>query len=113
MNTRQPQIERVAFTEAEVEHLAPILERYETAQREFQSAQRDIDAVIKLYRAQHKAEMTDGPEWQVARDCFLRQLPPAQFATMQGPDDELRSGQPDEVNGSVEEEVSQLLGTDA
>lgn len=89
MNGRQPQVERVPLTEAEVEHLAPIMDRWEAAQRDFQMAQRDAIAAAKLYRAQHKAELGDGAEWQLDRDAFVRQLPPAVAIPQNGNDLEM------------------------
>ena len=85
MNGRQPQLERVPLTEAEIEHLAPIADRFEQAQREWVQAQRDIAAVVKLYRAQHKHELGEGgPEWNLDRDALVRQMPPAQVMQVNG-----------------------------
>jgi hypothetical protein len=89
-------LERVPLTEAEIEHLAPIVDRWEAAQKEMQAAQRDVDAVIKLYRAQHKQELTEGPEWQLSRDAFVRQMPP-------------RVEQPVNGDGELERQVAALM----
>lgn len=116
MNGRQPNLERVPLTEAEIEHLAPIADRFQQAQRDFAQAQRDVEAVVKLYRAQHKDELTlrlrsgqdDGPEWNLDRDAFVRQVPP--------PAPEMPPPMPQHVNGdvdpdrtSVERQVARLM----
>jgi len=132
-------MQRVPLTEAEIEFLGPIIDRWEQAQKDGQIAQRDVDAAIKLCRAQHATELTDGPEWQLARDAWVRPLPPLpppapstppqpqaekalapepfpEGAHIAGQDERgapsgtgMSGMNDDEVNGSVEEVVAGLM----
>jgi len=105
MNGRQPQVERVPLTAAEIEHLAPIADRFQQAQRDFAQAQRDVEAAAKLYKAQHKAELGEGgPEWYLDRDALVRQVPPM-------PPVDVPPEMPQHVNGDVdvERQVARLM----
>lgn len=106
MNGRQPELERVPLTEAEKEHLAPIADRFEQAQRAFAEAQRDVAAVVKLYKAQHKAELTDGPEWNLDRDAFVRQIPPPSPALPPEPEAHLNG---DDKGEDMEKQLADMM----
>lgn len=117
MNGRAMPMERVPLTEPEKEYLSPIIDRWEQVQRDAQEVQKSIDAVVKLFMAQHKDELHEGPEgppepgvgWQLGRDAFVRPLPPAVPPLETPPPVGQATGGEDEGNGSVEEIMAELM----
>ena len=93
MNARQIPLDKVPLTDAEKEYLGPILDRWEGVQKEAQQVQKDIDAVIKLFSAQHKEELKGDTSWQLSRDAFVR--------PSSGGEEEKK---PDSPNGHIEED---------